>query len=712
MNPVYLLAILLTFSGIFYHRGENVYPDDSPSWTASNEYPVNTGEWYADTCCLNSQMFGQNVRNSLKLEVVDSMCEVKLIVDQLPGCDSVYFIDWGDGELDYGPYSNGIITHTYTETGNYKIQVPVVEFDPNGDPCFDTLMKYQAEMDCTCECGNYALTVNLNGIKSSVECGGLIALACPTPDSLDFTGFFNCIGNACSDSEILWTLTGPELELEDFVSPDNFKIKIPYLLNPGLYELNIQSKCGQQLCECSVTIYLSPCLIAEVCNDYCQGSTWSHFNATLIQDMEFYNGQLIVAGLFSIIGREDLPVNNIAAWDGNTWVALEGGGLNNKVNDLEIHDGILYAGGDFTQAGNIEADKIAAWDGSSWSALSHGGINGNFTNVDALLATSGGLIVGGKFTSVGDPALNVSNIAAWNPGNGWAKMGSNLDGPVFALALFHGKIVAGGRFGNIPGGFNNIAIWNGEWTKLGEQGAVNIKSATPHPDDGVHTLAVYKDQLIAGGQFFNTMTDSLPNNHRTRHIAQWNGSQWAGLSAGTGVDLGSGVYSIKVFGDDLIAGGKFTRINNQPVNHLAKYNGMNWTGMLHPSTGGVRTIVSYKSSEDIDCKLYTGGELGMNQWSCSTVAVTNQNQSSLISIFPNPAIDHFFIKLPDYGTDVEKIEIYSLFGQKMMEQIFFRIPREGTLKIHIPGIASGTYLIKLTSKGNTVVKRILIRSRV
>ena len=95
MNPVYLLAILLTFSGIYYHRSENVYPLDSNSPTTSNQFHLNTEESYADTCCLSSPEFGQNVRNALKIEVVDSMCGVKLIVDQLPGCDSVYFIDWG-----------------------------------------------------------------------------------------------------------------------------------------------------------------------------------------------------------------------------------------------------------------------------------------------------------------------------------------------------------------------------------------------------------------------------------------------------------------------------------------------------------------------------------------------------------------------------------------------------------------------------------------
>ena len=34
--------------------------------------------------------------------------------------------------------------------------------------------------------------------------------------------------------------------------------------------------------------------------------------------------------------------------------------------------GNLYAGGDFTTAGGVSANRIAKWDGSSWSALGSG----------------------------------------------------------------------------------------------------------------------------------------------------------------------------------------------------------------------------------------------------------------------------------------------------------------------------------------------------
>lgn len=707
MNQIYILVLFLVYSA------SNTYLNKENSPVSNKEaiHEIEKSLPYfvmEDSCCLNDSLFAQNVRNSLKIKVLDSMCQVNLVVLDLPGCDSVYFIDWGDGELDYGPYSNGIITHTYTQTGDYTIQVPVVEFDAKGDPCFDTLVKFTANLNCTCECSNYSLTVNVNDIQSPVQCGDIFTLACPAPDSLNLTGFFNCVGNACSDAEISWSLTGPDLEHEDFVPTGNFQIKLPPLLNPGLYELNLQSKCGLELCKCSITLYLSPCLIAEACSDFCPGNPWSHFNAALIQDMVVFNGQLIVAGSFFTIGKEELPVNNIAAWDGTTWTALEGGGLNNKVNDLEIHDGLLYAGGEFTLAGNTPADKIAAWDGSSWIGLLHGGINGNFTNVDALLSTSGGLIVGGKFISVGDPALIVSNIAAWNPGLGWARMGSNLDGPVFALSFYQGKIVAGGRFGNIPGGFNNVAWWNGAWNKYGEQGAINIKSNTPHPDDGVHALAVFNDQLIVGGQFTSTMTDSAPNDQRTRHLALWDGTQWSCLGTGKGVNLGNGVYSMQVYGNDLIVGGQFTRINQQPINHLARWDGMNWTGMVHPTTGGIRTLTSYHAPEGLACTLYSGGELGMNQWACSSVAVKTQNQIIRISIYPNPAIDQFFIELHDYPLEHVHVEIYSLLGQKIMDHSFSRNQPGTPGIVKTNGLISGTYLVKVSTVKGSTIRKIII----
>jgi len=107
------------------------------------------------------------------------------------------------------------------------------------------------------------------------------------------------------------------------------------------------------------------------------GHAWTalpgHFMAGLgspqIHCLLMHNGLLYVGGLFT-----DLPVtlqdgstleagvqaNGVAVWDGVSWSAL-GSGLNGRVEDLEIWDGRLYAGGAFTMAGGNPAHHFAWW---------------------------------------------------------------------------------------------------------------------------------------------------------------------------------------------------------------------------------------------------------------------------------------------------------------------------------------------------------------
>src|SRR5262249_44912063 len=63
------------------------------------------------------------------------------------------------------------------------------------------------------------------------------------------------------------------------------------------------------------------------------------------------------------------------------------------------HGPALYAGGSFTSAGGVAANRIAKWDGSSWSAL---GTGMNNSSVDALAVHDDGtgpaLFAGGGFT--------------------------------------------------------------------------------------------------------------------------------------------------------------------------------------------------------------------------------------------------------------------------------------------------------------------------
>lgn len=72
--------------------------------------------------------------------------------------------------------------------------------------------------------------------------------------------------------------------------------------------------------------------------------------------------------------------------------------MNDWVNVLAASGTDLYAGGWFTTAGGIAANRIAKWDGSAWSALG----SGMNSNVHALTVSGTNLYVGGKFTTAGN----------------------------------------------------------------------------------------------------------------------------------------------------------------------------------------------------------------------------------------------------------------------------------------------------------------------
>lgn len=76
------------------------------------------------------------------------------------------------------------------------------------------------------------------------------------------------------------------------------------------------------------------------------------------------NGDLYMGGSFTS------PYEYITYWDGATYLNL-GSGVNDVVNTIEIGiDGIVYVGGQFTEAGDITlADMVAKWNRYSWSHL-------------------------------------------------------------------------------------------------------------------------------------------------------------------------------------------------------------------------------------------------------------------------------------------------------------------------------------------------------
>lgn len=114
-----------------------------------------------------------------------------------------------------------------------------------------------------------------------------------------------------------------------------------------------------------------------------------------VDDMEIFNGELYVAGRFSIATGG--PGNNIAKWNGTTWQSVSLGLQNVQVLDLMVYNSELWAVGKFSQAGTIPAQYLAKWDGTKWCSV----LNSTFDNGVVCLGTlQGDLYIGGAFKSI------------------------------------------------------------------------------------------------------------------------------------------------------------------------------------------------------------------------------------------------------------------------------------------------------------------------
>ncbi|HVK37482.1 MAG TPA: T9SS type A sorting domain-containing protein [Candidatus Kapabacteria bacterium] len=306
---------------------------------------------------------------------------------------------------------------------------------------------------------------------------------------------------------------------------------------------------------------------------------------------------LYVGGLFDRTAT-NVPVRRIVLWDGSTWRALSSGVAGVGVNAIAVEDERVFAGGDFTGAGERIVNYVAQYGGGNWQGLANAPDNGVNGNVYAVASDGNTLFVGGDFTVAG--GVRVSRIARWD-GLAWSALApggaADLDGAVRALALSGDGLYAAGEFtraGGAPAA--HVARWSftqSRWTPLGAG-----------TNGAVRALAASGSRLYAAGRF-----DSAGGSG-ARNVAVWNGTAWSRLGDGTFDGVNDTVQTLLANGDDLYVGGYFTRAGGAPALRIAQWNEVSRTWA--PLDSGVRTRDAAPAAVHALARdgstLYVGGE--------------------------------------------------------------------------------------------------------
>lgn len=109
----------------------------------------------------------------------------------------------------------------------------------------------------------------------------------------------------------------------------------------------------------------------------------------IVQDLCEFEGQLVA-------GRSSSFAHAVARHDGERWHPMGSETVRGTVRALVVHDGFLYAGGQYLQVGNTGYGNLMRWDGSAWSApdpgLGDDAVTAMASTPQGLLVASGGYL--------------------------------------------------------------------------------------------------------------------------------------------------------------------------------------------------------------------------------------------------------------------------------------------------------------------------------
>jgi len=312
---------------------------------------------------------------------------------------------------------------------------------------------------------------------------------------------------------------------------------------------------------------------------------------------------------------------HVARWDvlTQTWATL-GGGLNDRVYTMHFGvDGILYAGGRFTNgsggAGDGNADYLAAYDAvtDTWVNV-HGGPGAGVVPgfgpspwVNAVFVDYLGVVhVGGNFNDWG--VAGNDWLVCWDVTAGaWAGVGGVFPNQVVRAitSLLNNNLVVGGDFVTIGAvNCNGIAEYDGTaWTDL--DSGVTVAGI---PGTGlVYTISVGPNGTLYAGGIFNE-AGSGPTS--VSMIASWNGIVWSDLDGGVGPGHPR-ESAVSENGELWLAGTFSTAGPLTLLQAIARWNGSSWA----------HVPIDFPAAADITSLFLDGDDiyLGTDQVGIATV---------------------------------------------------------------------------------------------
>jgi hypothetical protein len=268
------------------------------------------------------------------------------------------------------------------------------------------------------------------------------------------------------------------------------------------------------------------------------------------------------------------------------------------VHALGEHEGLLYAGGAFTQSGAQQCLRLAVLDAASeW--MPTGAFNGDVFAIRSIPDFFGPsapmtLWVGGAFTEIdGQSVLGLATGSA----AGWQEQYA-VPGVVHAIEFqaigdfdfLLPRVVFAGDFEDASRGINNIAAFDdGAFVPLNNGLNGPVYSLYAH---GEGRLSV----LVAGGDFLATATDSASR------VARLDGDVWTPIKEGAN----GPVRALTTFGDDVVAGGAFTVAGVLPASNLARFSAAAPLPECPGDTNGDGTV----NFTDLNAVLSTFGQIG------------------------------------------------------------------------------------------------------